>query len=136
VLVSSSYYATAALQSSAFNNLMQPHFHSCSKLAPGVDHPPFHPSSSSGSAGLVLAVLDFPAALCEPVPMNTVCCLAEVLAFALVANTSIASLNLSLLVNSVGFYQASQDNMAMPSKQHWAGSTTSGAHQKASAAQQ
>lgn len=29
------------------------------------------------------------------------------LLFALVANTSIASLNLSLLVNSVGFYQAS-----------------------------
>lgn len=31
--------------------------------------------------------------------------LAEVLLFAVVANTSIASLNLSLLVNSVGFYQ-------------------------------
>lgn len=35
------------------------------------------------------------------------CGAAEVLLFALVANTSIASLNLSLLVNSVGFYQAS-----------------------------
>lgn len=36
-----------------------------------------------------------------------VCCIADVLLFALVASTSIASLNLSLLINSVGFYQAS-----------------------------
>lgn len=38
-----------------------------------------------------------------------VCWSAEVLLFALVANTSIASLNLSLLINSVGFYQASDE---------------------------
>jgi hypothetical protein len=40
------------------------------------------------------------------------CCCAEVLLFALVANTSIASLNLSLLINSVGFYQASDESTA------------------------
>jgi hypothetical protein len=36
--------------------------------------------------------------------------LAEVLLFSLVANISISSLNLSLLVNSVGTYQVSPEN--------------------------
>eukprot|EP00878_Enallax_costatus_P023276 GHUV01024747.1.p1 GENE.GHUV01024747.1~~GHUV01024747.1.p1 ORF type:complete len:159 (+),score=25.79 GHUV01024747.1:520-996(+) len=39
---------------------------------------------------------------------------ADVLRFAVVANISIASLNLSLLVNSVGFYQVSTDNACSP----------------------
>jgi len=42
------------------------------------------------------------------------CGAAEVLLFALVANTSIASLNLSLLVNSVGFYQARLQRVLKP----------------------
>jgi len=39
-----------------------------------------------------------------PVPLR-----AEALLFSLVAGTSISSLNLSLLTNSVGFYQVSRD---------------------------
>lgn len=37
--------------------------------------------------------------------LSTPSCRAERLYFAIVANVSIASLNLSLLVNTVGFYQ-------------------------------
>lgn len=128
MLVSSKLLQKEASQSLASISLSWLRFNSCSKLTRGVDRPPFHPSRSTDSAGSVLAVLCSSAA--SRFKPNSVCCLAEVLAFSLVANTSIASLNLSLLVNSVGFYQASPGNMTMQSNEHWAASTMSGEHHK------
>jgi hypothetical protein len=53
---------------------------------------------------------------------------AVTLYFAVVANVSIASLNLSLLVNSVGFYQVRRTQQLQQPGQWLAGSNTRHAH--------